>query len=72
MKKCRVPVIFFHGEQDDFVPCYMSREVYEACPTKKCIVTIPGADHGLSYAVDPKGYLAALREFFGEAGSYPV
>ena len=33
VKKCKVPVIFFHGENDDFVPCSMSRENYEACAT---------------------------------------
>ena len=65
MGRFKVPVIFFHGEDDDFVPCYMSREVYDACPTRKCIYTVPGADHGLSYAVDPEGYLRALRAFFG-------
>lgn len=65
MKTCTVPVIFFHGESDDFVPCDMSREVYDACTSKKMLVTIPGAGHGLSYAVQPQRYLDSLREFFG-------
>lgn len=64
--RCKVPVIFFHGEDDDFVPCQMSREMYAVCPTKKKLVTIPNAGHGLSYLVDPDGYLEALAEFFGE------
>ena len=71
MKKCQLPVILFHGEADDFVPCYMSREVYDACPTRKHILTVPGADHGLSYPADPEGYLSALRDFFGPEGSFP-
>ena len=54
VKNCRIPVIFFHGESDDFVPCDMSRELFEACASKKKLVTIPGAGHGLSYAVDPE------------------
>ena len=65
MKNCTVPVILFHGESDDFVPCKMSRNIYEACPTRKKLVTIPGAGHGLSYPTDPEGYRQALREFFG-------
>ena len=65
MKTCAVPVILFHGENDDFVPCQMSRNIYEACPTRKKLVTIPGAGHGLSYPTDPEGYRQALREFFG-------
>ena len=70
VKNCRIPVIFFHGESDDFVPCDMSRELFEACASKKKLVTIPGAGHGLSYAVDPEKYLTSLREFFGEEASY--
>ena len=65
LKGCKVPVIFYHGEDDDFVPCSMSRSNYDACPSRKRLVTIPGAGHGLSYAVDPETYLAELRNFFG-------
>ena len=65
VKRCKVPVIFFHGEDDDFVPCRMSIRNYEACPTPKQLVTVPGAGHGLSFPVAPEDYLKALREFFG-------
>lgn len=71
LKNAKVPVIFFHGEDDDFVPCYMSRENFDACASRKRLVTIPGAAHGLSYPVDPEGYLDALREFFGPEASHP-
>ena len=71
MKRCTLPVIFFHGEDDDFVPCSMSRENYEACAGRKRLVTVPGAGHGLSYAVQPQRYLQELRDFFGPEGSYP-
>lgn len=70
LKNCTVPVIFFHGEDDAFVPCDMSRINYEACSSKKKIVTVPGAGHGLSYPVAPEKYLGSLREFFGEEASY--
>ena len=70
MKTCQVPVIFFHGESDDFVPCQMSRETYDACQSRKLLVTVPGAGHGLSYPVQPDRYLDSLRTFFGEEASY--
>lgn len=70
MKTCSVPVIFFHGEADDFVPCWMSRACYEACSAKKELVLVPGAGHGLSYPVAPERYLSAVREFFGPEASY--
>ena len=70
LKTCRVPVIFFHGEADDFVPCRMSREMYDACPTRKRLVTVPGAGHGLAFPVDPERYRKELLDFFGPEGSY--
>ena len=63
LKRCRVPTIFFHGEDDNFVPCDMSRENYEACSAPKKLVTIPGAGHGLAYLVDPEKYVAELKDF---------
>ena len=71
LRRCKVPVIFYHGEDDDYVPCEMSKENYDACPSRKALVTIPGAGHGLSYAVDPQTYLRTLRQFFGPEASAP-
>ena len=65
VKNCRLPVIFFHGESDDFVPCHMSRVNFEACGGRKRLVTIPGAGHGLAYAVEPDRYVEELYDFFG-------
>lgn len=65
LRRSQVPVIFFHGEKDDFVPCEMSRENYSACASRKMLVTVPEAGHGLSFPVDPETYLQALRDFFG-------
>lgn len=69
VKHCTVPVIFFHGEDDDFVPCDMSRETYAACTSRKRIVTVPGAGHGLSFPADQQGYLRELGDFFGPEAS---
>lgn len=62
--KCKLPVIFFHGENDDFVPCYMSHKNYDACGGTKHIFTVPGAGHGLAYPVSPGSYLQELDQFF--------
>ena len=66
MQNCKVPVIFFHGEDDAYVPCEMSRINYDACVSRKMLVTVPGAGHGLSYPIDKERYLNAMKEFFGE------
>ena len=55
LEKCRVPVLFIHGEADNFVPCDMSRENYVHCAAPKALITVPGADHGFSYLVDREG-----------------
>ena len=65
MAKCRLPIIFFHGDADGFVPCYMSEENYKACASeRKRLVITKGADHGLCFPVDGENYLCELRDFF--------
>ena len=66
MTRCKVPVIFYHGDNDVFVPWDMSRRNFEACTARKSFITVPGAGHGLAYGVEPERYLQALREFFPE------
>ncbi len=69
VKNAKVPIIYYHGEADDFVPCYMSRQNFEATASKKMLVTVENAGHGLSYPVDPPKYLNSLKDFFGEGAS---
>lgn len=71
VRNAKVPIIFYHGEADDFVPCSMSQECFDACASRKAIVTISGAGHGLSYPKDPETYLQTLFDFFGpDASAY--
>ncbi len=62
MKKCRLPVVFVHGDNDDFVPYEMSVQLYNACTSeKKVLITIPGAGHGLAFPADQDGYVNQLK-----------
>ncbi len=70
LENCTLPVIFFHGDNDDYVPCQMSKINFDACKSKKELVFIKGAGHGLSYPVDPEYYLKTLKDFFGEEASF--
>lgn len=70
LKGAKVPVIFFHGEADDFVPCDMSRENFEACVSRKRLVTVPDAGHGLCFPKDSGAYCQALADFFGPEASH--
>lgn len=63
VRKTKLPILFIHGEKDTFVPCYMSREMYEAAAGEKQLVTFPEATHLHSCLVDPEKYLAAIGPF---------
>ena len=69
MQQCSVPVVFVHGDTDDFVPYDMSVRMHEACASeKKILITIHGAGHGLAFPVDRDGYvnqLARVRDEWG-------
>ena len=64
LRLCKVPVLFFHGADDDYVPAYMSRIDYDACTSRKKLIIIPGAGHGLSYPVAPELYISEMIDFF--------
>ena len=54
LKKAKVPILFIHGVDDDFVPCYMTHQNYEACTSDKSLILVEKAGHGMSYYVDMK------------------
>jgi fermentation-respiration switch protein FrsA (DUF1100 family) len=63
MRKCKLPVVFVHGDNDDFVPYEMSVRLCEECSSdKKILITIPGAGHGLAFPADQDGYVNQLIE----------
>ena len=64
VRRAKVPIIFFHGDVDDFVPHEMSIRNYEACVSEKRMVTIEGAAHGLAFPVNEKKYVDEVRAFF--------
>ena len=67
MKKCTVPIVFVHGDADDFVPYEMSKRLFEACASeKKILITVPGAGHGLAFPKDRKGYVDQLNEIYNK------
>lgn len=68
MRKCKLPILFAHGESDNLVPCYMSQENYDACASPKCLLTVPGAGHGLAYGVEPERYLEVVADFYTKNG----
>lgn len=63
----KVPILFIHGEEDDFVPLKMAQELYKICgaPLKK-IKTFKNASHAESLMKNEKEYLKTVDEFIDE------
>ena len=69
MARCSVPVVFAHGDADDFVPYDMSVRLCEVCTGRhKKLVTVQNAGHGLAFPVGQEEYVEALRQFKRECG----
>lgn len=63
VKQAKIPILLIHGESDGFVPCDMSAEIQRSNPGMVYRCTFPGADHGISFLVDPDRYRKIVREF---------
>ena len=63
LKNARVPVLFLHGEADTFVPPEHTRRSHAACASRCELLTVEGAEHGMSYLVDRENADIMLTEF---------
>lgn len=63
VRQAKIPVLLFHGDDDRFVPCEMSKKIAEACASPVTLEIVPGAGHGLCYMVGPKQYEEATVRF---------
>ena len=63
VSNARLPILLIHGEADDFVPCFMSREIASACASPVRLETFPGAGHGRCYLTDPERYTRVVLDF---------
>lgn len=66
VKKSKTPILYIHGDQDDFVPYYMMEELYNATSSEKEILTIKGAEHAKASEVDPETYWTTVNNFINK------
>ena len=66
MANAKIPVLFFHGEKDDFVLPKHTIKNAEACASEHETVLIPEAAHAACSSADPELYEKKLREFFAK------
>ena len=63
VRKCTLPMLFIHGDKDDFVPTWMVHPLYEAKPAPKELWLVPGAAHAVSYKGNKVEYTRRVRDF---------
>ena len=64
LEKNRLPVLFFHGENDTYVWPQNSGRNYEVCNAEKELILVPEARHLCSSYVAPELYKEKLAGFF--------
>ena len=72
VKRAKIPILFVHGADDRFVPCEMSKELFEKCTSKKRLEIFEGAGHGLCYVIDTARYEKMAIEFLSECFSKDI
>lgn len=63
LAKCTKPILFIHGENDGFVPCWMGKKCYDSYTGVKDLYIAPGAGHAESMDYDPEIYFDRVFEF---------
>ena len=66
VKKATVPILFIHGDSDDFVPEYMCEKLYESANCKKDKLIIHGAGHTESRYKEPDIYYNKIFDFLSD------
>ena len=66
VKKSKTPILYIHGDQDDFVPYYMMEELYNATNSEKEMLTIKGAEHAKASEVEPETYWTTINNFINK------
>lgn len=66
LRKSKTPMLFIHGEEDDFVPFFMVFQNYDAFQGEKELYTVPGAKHARSVNVAGEKYWERVWGFVGK------
>lgn len=63
LQSAKLPVLMIHGTADDFVPCEMTKQGFDACTGQKELLLIENAGHGTSFLVDKEAYIKTVIAF---------
>ena len=60
VKKSNTPILFIHGDVDDFVPFSMLDTIYNSASCKKEKLVIENSGHGIAATVNPELYWSTI------------
>lgn len=75
VKKSSTPILFIHGDEDDFVPTHMAYELYHSAKSPKELYIAIGAKHGYAYVTDKDMYRTRIKHFLNtylNGANYPL
>ena len=61
VKRSELPILFIHGKEDHFVPCFMSEKMYAAASGPKELHLIEGCGHAAAYMMAKEEYTDAVN-----------
>lgn len=67
--KSNIPILFIHGENDDFVPLWMTMKNYSRCKADKELFIVKGSEHAESHYIDKNGYEKRVLAFIDKHSS---
>ena len=62
-----IPILFIHGKEDHFVPCWMSEKMYEACASPKRLMLVEGCGHAAAYMMAKEEYEKNVNDLMNGA-----
>lgn len=64
VKNTKVPILYFHGKNDTYVPYKNSQNLYNATPENlRNLVLVDDADHAMSYQILGVDYERKITNF---------
>ena len=66
LAQAKLPVLLVHGIDDDFVPCEMTKQAYDACTGPKELLLVKDAGHGVSFLVEKEKYIQTIIHFLDD------
>ena len=63
LKKSKVPILFFHGDSDTFIPLENAKKMYDSYKNPHELVVTKYAGHCCSMALDHDKYIESIKNF---------